>query len=144
MSFLVIDDVRYPVASLGTSGDGVLQQIHDWMLLRIGGALALQHTTSSATPSRWTNELAAAQQTSSGSVAIPATTPPSRAIVELRRRSGLTSGNNSHACLASPHAAFISGHPANPSMPRMKSDSAGCWPSSVRSIKARRARRGRP
>lgn len=90
MSLLVIDDVRHPVASLGTSGDGTLQQIHDWMLLRMGGALALQDTTSSATPSRWTRELAAAQQTNSGSVAIPATTTPSRAIVELRRRSGLT------------------------------------------------------
>lgn len=90
MSLLVIDDVRYRVASLGTSGDGALQQIHDWMLLRIGGDLALQDTTSSATPSRWTRALAAAQQTNSGSAAIPATTTPSRAIVELRRRSGLT------------------------------------------------------
>jgi len=90
MSLLVIDNVRYRVASLGTSGDGALQQIHDWMLLRIGGDLALQDTTSSATPSRWTRALAAAQQTNSGSAAIPATTTPSRAIVELRRRSGLT------------------------------------------------------
>lgn len=90
MSFLVIDDVRYRGASLGTSGDGILQQIHEWILLRMGGALAPQHTTSSATPSRWTHALAAALQTSSGSVTNPATTSPSTAIVELRRRSGLT------------------------------------------------------
>lgn len=90
MSGLVIDDVRYRDASLGTSGDGILQPIHEWILLRMSGALAPQPTTSSAPPSRWTDALTTAPQTSSGAVTNPATPPPSAAIIELRRRSGLT------------------------------------------------------
>ncbi|MCB1821917.1 MAG: XRE family transcriptional regulator [Candidatus Competibacteraceae bacterium] len=90
MSGLVLDDVRYRGASWGTSGDGILQPIHAWILLRMSGALAPQPTTSSAPLSRWTDELAAAPQTSSGAATNPVMPPPSAAIIELRRRSGLT------------------------------------------------------
>ena len=66
------------------------ERIRDWMLLRIGSALALQDTTSTATQNRWASELAAAQQTNSGPVASADQATPSAVIAELRRRSGLT------------------------------------------------------
>ena len=142
MSVHVIDNLRQPVAPLGTSGDGVLE----WSatgLIRIGGTLALRDTTSSATSSRWAEHSTDAQQTNSGLVASPATGTPSAAIAELRR-AAVSRGSNSRACLASPGAACISGRPAKRRTPRTRNGSADCWRSFGTLIEATLAPRGRP
>ena len=90
MSLQVVDSLHHPSVLFGTSSYGTLQRAPDWEIFRIGGTLTVQGTTSTETQVQWTKELAAAEQTSSGLVAIDATTTPSAAIAELRRRSGLT------------------------------------------------------
>lgn len=90
MSLQVVDSLRHPVVPSETSGDGVLQRACDGVLLSIAGALNTPGTTSTELQGQWTGELAAVEQTNSGLAVFDATTPPSTAIAELRRRSGLT------------------------------------------------------
>lgn len=86
MNLLVADDFRY---HLGTSGNGVLRRAREWVIL-VSGALSVQGTATAEIQGRWVGEIVAAEQTSSGLVAVDETIDSSAAIAELRRRSGLT------------------------------------------------------
>ncbi len=85
MSLQLVD----PGMPFGTSCDGVLQRPSNWVI-RIGGALTTQGTTSAAPEIQWAELLATAEQTNSGLAAMNVTITPSAAVAELRRRSGLT------------------------------------------------------
>ena len=89
MSLPVVDNLRHPVVPFETSGAGALQRACDWVI-RTAGALTTQGTTSAEPQRQGTRELAVLEQTNSGLLAMEATTTPSVAITELRRRSGLT------------------------------------------------------
>lgn len=89
MSLQIVDNFCHPFVPVETSGNGVLRRVHDWVI-RIGGALTPQGTTSAEPQTQWTGELAAEEQTNSGLVAINSTTTLGTTIAELRRRSGLT------------------------------------------------------
>lgn len=90
MSLQVVDSLRHPTVPFGTSSYGVLQRAPYWEIFHISGTLTIQGTTSVETQGQWAKDAAAAEQTNSGLGAINATTTPSTAIAELRRRSGLT------------------------------------------------------
>jgi DNA-binding transcriptional regulator YiaG len=89
MTLLVVDEFRQPLAPLGTSADGVLQKARDWVI-SVGGTLAVQGTSAAEIQRRSAREIVATEQTNSGLVTVEDETLPSTAIVELRRRSGLT------------------------------------------------------
>ena len=89
MNVQILDGLPQPFTLYRTSGAGVIQRARD-LVVRIGGAVALQGTASAETQPNWARELAIAGQTNSGVVPIGAKVTPGAAIGELRRRSGLT------------------------------------------------------
>lgn len=89
MNSQVIDRPIFPVFAFGTSSDCALQPAR-LVLLCIGGALAVQATTSTESDTLKIIERSAAEQTNSGLLVPDATTSQSAAVAELRRRSGLT------------------------------------------------------
>ena len=89
MSVQIDDGLRQPFMPYRTSGDGVLQRARD-LVFRVGGALALQGTTSGDARPNWAQEHAIAEQTNSGLMPTGVEATPIAAIAEVRRRSGLT------------------------------------------------------
>jgi len=89
MNLLVVDELPHPIAPLGTSADGALRWTRDWVI-SVGGALTVQGTSAAELRRRWPGEILATEQTNSGLAAVEDEIPPSAAISELRRRSGLT------------------------------------------------------
>lgn len=89
MNVLIVDELQQSIAPLGTSADGALRLVRDWVI-RVAGALTVQGTSAAELQRNWLGEILATEQTNSGLAAFEDETPPSTAISELRRRSGLT------------------------------------------------------
>lgn len=86
---LVVDELQRPIVPLGTSADGALRWARD-RVISVGGALTVQGTSAAELQRRWPSQILATEQTNSGLAAVEDEIPPSAAISELRRRSGLT------------------------------------------------------